>query len=276
MVFKKLTEGAEPVEILGLIASVLGLLKGSGGATSGKLKSFMDGGGAKILEQQVPKMFGVGFEENSVTAYLYSKLGLEKSAKLERLLKAMTDYERYFFWMTITSIKVMPASTTKTVKKDDKKAGDEPQEEVVQETITAAELDDRVRTLNMIVDRIGDTPDERMREVVNSLYTMRILEQNAAMKAWTMFSKGFKVTVLDPLGVSSLSEAMEKFNTNPKIAAWIQARNAKRAEPVPMSLWGRFANTGLSGSKPVPEPLLQGDGAIKATLRMLGIPTRRK
>lgn len=273
MALKDFAKGAEPVEIAGLIASVLGLIKGSGNSTGGRLKSFMDAGGAKVLEQQIPKMFGIGFDENSVTANLLSKLGIEKANKLERLLKAMTDYERYFFWMTMTSIKVVPASTTKTVKKDgDKKTDDKPAEEVVQETITQADVDDRVRTLNMIVDRIGDTPDEHMREVVNSLYTLRILEQNSVMKTWAMFSKGFKVTVLDPMGVNSLKELMD----SPKLTAWIEARNAKRALPVPMSLWGRFANMGLSGAKPVPEPLLQGDGALKATLRMLGIQTRRK
>ena len=264
------------LEVTSLAASLMAAFRGNpahGGGVGGTIKSFLAAGGDKVLVQQMPKMFGIGFDENSITALLLGKLGTEKANKLERLLKAMTDYERYFFWMTITSIKVVPKSSTKTVRADDgKKSGDKPAEEVVQHTLTAADVDDRVKTLEMIVDRIGDTPDERMREVVTSLYTVRILEQNTFVKTWAMFSKGFKVIFLDPFEVNSLQELID----SPKVTAFIESRNAKRATPVPMSLWGRFANTGLSGAQPVPEPLLQGDGAIKATLRMFGIRTRRK
>ncbi len=264
------------LEVTSLAASLMAAFRGNpahGSGMGGRIQSFLDAGGADVIKQQMPKMFGIGFGENSLTALLLGKLTTEEAAKLERLLKAMTDYERYFFWMTITSIQLVPKSTTKTVRQDGgKNPADKPTEDVVQQTLTVSEIDDRVKTLQMIVARIGDTPDGRMREVVNSLYNLRILEQSPIVKTWAMYSKGFKVTVLDPLEVNSLKELVD----SPKVTAFIAERNAKRAKPVSMSLWGRFANTGLTGAKPVPEPLLQGDGAINTTLRMFGIRSRRK
>ena len=248
-----------------LAAAFRGGAHGNTAGGEGKvLKAFVGSGGPEFIKQQMPQLFGIGFTDNAITASLLRDIGEESAKKLERLFAAMSDYERYFFWMTFASVKNSVAVTRDATKKKEEKDGEKTDTASETTHITTEERNDRMETLKMVVEMIGDDPNRDMSEVVNSLYLRRILEKSATMKAWATLSKTFKTSVLAPLGVNTFGELV----SSPRLAALILARKTKRNEPIPMNIFERMANASLSGAKPVPEPLT----SIGAVLRAFGIP----
>ena len=195
---------------LDLLRGMLGV--GNTNNMSGQLGQFIRNGGAKIIEQQMPHLFGLGFTDNALGLNIQQKAEKVRPgsrAKLLALSQAMTDYERYFFWMTVTSIKIRETATKKQAngvkpKPDEEKGFDG---EIVYQPVTEAELDERVQSLLYIV-KLFDENDGDARKTIDDMYTLRVVEHSLLVRTWGSFCKVFKAKVLDPNDAASVKELL--------------------------------------------------------------------
>ena len=227
-------KGEALLESTDLFVNLLNLFKGRGGDLGGHLGQFLKSGGAKIIAQQMPHLFGIGFSENALTLDILQrteKVNPGSAAKLEKLTNGMNDYERYFFWMTVTSIQLQKVATKQ--QKPAEKAAPTDQaggEEIVYQPVSEAELDNRVQSLIFIV-KLFEQHGEDATATIRAMYSLRVIEQSWLIRTWSYFSTAIKEKVLDPNGVTSIKELINSQG----LLESLKKRNAElRAEAAKM------------------------------------------